>query len=95
MAIVSNAIILSFHLKTKPNELERKIARPLGIIFWALSLCCLGVGVGNYISASFAPLPFLLLCRFSLRTLSSPPLFRLGPAEVTTLVFYGRLRDGY
>lgn len=69
MAIVSNAIILSFHLKTKPNELERKIARPLGIIFWALSLCCLGVGVGNYISA------FLLyrfaLCSFPLQIFSS------------------------
>ena len=56
MAIVSNAIVLSFHLKTKPNELELKIARPLGIVFWALSLCCLGAGVGNYISTSLSPL---------------------------------------
>lgn len=50
MAIVSNAIVLSFHLKLQPSELELRMARPLGIVFWVLSMCCLGLGVGNYIS---------------------------------------------
>lgn len=76
MAIVSNAIILSFHLKTRPNDLELKVAKPLGIVFWALSLCCLGAGVGNYISASpphppVPPCPFpLQALPFSLRSIS-------------------------
>jgi hypothetical protein len=52
MAIVSVAIVLSFHLKRKPSELEKRMATPLGSIFWALSLASLGMGVGNYISAS-------------------------------------------
>jgi hypothetical protein len=25
------------------------MARPLGVIFWILSLCCLALGFGNYI----------------------------------------------
>ncbi|KAL2106316.1 hypothetical protein VUR80DRAFT_6889 [Thermomyces stellatus] len=50
MAIVSNAIVLSFHLKSQPSDLELRMAKPLGIVFWALSLCCLGLGVGNYIT---------------------------------------------
>ncbi|SPN98591.1 related to DUF domain protein [Cephalotrichum gorgonifer] len=50
MAIVSNAIVLSFHLKSQPSELEMRMSKPLGIVFWALSLCCLGLGAGNYIT---------------------------------------------
>jgi hypothetical protein len=56
MAVVSNAIVLSFHLKSHPSTLELRMAKPLGIVFWVLSLCCLGVGVGNYVSMSFVPL---------------------------------------
>lgn len=50
MAIVSVAIVLSFHLKSQPSALEKKFALPLGIIFWILSLSCLLSGLANYIS---------------------------------------------
>jgi hypothetical protein len=49
MAVVSLAIVISFHLKTEPTKLELRMARPLGIIFWLLSLSCLAMGFGNYI----------------------------------------------
>lgn len=49
MAIVSIAIVVSFHLKSKPSELELRMALPLGIVFWFLALGCLLVGFGNYI----------------------------------------------
>ena len=52
MAIVSVAIILSFHLRKTATEIELRMARPLGAIFWILSVACLGVGMSNYISAS-------------------------------------------
>lgn len=52
MAIVAIAIVLSFHLKSQPSHLELRMARPLGIIFWLLSLSCLVLGFGNYISSS-------------------------------------------
>ncbi|KAJ4367374.1 hypothetical protein N0V83_006956 [Neocucurbitaria cava] len=50
MAIVSVAIVLSFHLKSKPSALEKRFAVPLGIIFWILSLACLLSGLSNYIN---------------------------------------------
>ncbi|KIN00309.1 hypothetical protein OIDMADRAFT_19468 [Oidiodendron maius Zn] len=49
MAVVSLAIVISFHLKSEPTKLELRMARPLGIIFWLLSLSCLVMGFGNYI----------------------------------------------
>jgi hypothetical protein len=49
MAVVSIAIVVSFHLKSEPSHLELRMARPLGIIFWLLSLSCLALGFGNYI----------------------------------------------
>ncbi|KAI1377733.1 hypothetical protein F4677DRAFT_45823 [Hypoxylon crocopeplum] len=49
MAIVAIAIVLSFHLKSQPSHLELRMAQPLGIIFWLLSLSCLVLGLGNYI----------------------------------------------
>ncbi|PBP17395.1 hypothetical protein BUE80_DR011827 [Diplocarpon rosae] len=49
MAIVSIAIVVSFHLKLQPSALELRMAKPLGIIFWLLSLSCLALGFGNYI----------------------------------------------
>ncbi|ROT41820.1 hypothetical protein SODALDRAFT_326002 [Sodiomyces alkalinus F11] len=49
MSVVSVAIVLSFHLKNQPSELELRMARPLGATFWALSVCCLFLGVGNYV----------------------------------------------
>jgi hypothetical protein len=50
MAVVAVAIVLSFHLKNQPSPLELRMARPLGIIFWLLSVLTLFVGVANYIS---------------------------------------------
>ena len=50
MAVVSVAIVLSFHLKHQPTLMELRMAKPLGITFWVLSVICLGLGVANYIS---------------------------------------------
>ncbi|KAK5998558.1 hypothetical protein PT974_00939 [Cladobotryum mycophilum] len=49
MAIVSVAITVSFHLKGQPSDIERRMAKPLGAIFWLLSLLTLFVGCANYI----------------------------------------------
>ena len=49
LAIVAIAIVISFHLKHRPTKLERKLALPLGLVFWFLGLLCLGVGFANYI----------------------------------------------
>lgn len=49
MAIVSVAIVLSFHVKNQPSAAELAMARPLGVLFWLLSVACLLVGLGNYI----------------------------------------------
>ncbi|KAF1829302.1 hypothetical protein BDW02DRAFT_510254 [Decorospora gaudefroyi] len=50
MAIVSVAIVLSFHLNSKPSPLEKRFALPLGIIFWLLSMACMVSGLSNYIN---------------------------------------------
>ncbi|KJZ79850.1 hypothetical protein HIM_00564 [Hirsutella minnesotensis 3608] len=56
MAILSVAITLSFHLNHEPTHFERRMAKPLGLVFWLLSVAILLVGVGNYISSSpFCP----------------------------------------
>ncbi|OJJ44999.1 hypothetical protein ASPZODRAFT_134425 [Penicilliopsis zonata CBS 506.65] len=49
LAIVSMAIIISFHFKSQPTRLERKMALPLGLVFWLLSLACLANGFANYV----------------------------------------------
>ena len=49
MAIVSVAIIISFHLKSQPSDVERRFALPFGLVFWFLSLACLASGLANYI----------------------------------------------
>ncbi|KAK5696555.1 hypothetical protein LTR97_007858 [Elasticomyces elasticus] len=51
MAIVAVAIMISFHLKHQPTDIERRLALPFGIIFWFLALACLFSGLSNYISA--------------------------------------------
>ncbi|RDL39805.1 uncharacterized protein BP5553_04145 [Venustampulla echinocandica] len=48
MCIVAVAIVVSFHLKVQPTDLELRMARPLGIAFWCLSVVCLVMGMGNY-----------------------------------------------
>lgn len=49
MAIVSVAIVMSFHLKSQPTETEKKLALPFGIVFWFLAIACLASGIANYI----------------------------------------------
>ncbi|RCI09413.1 hypothetical protein L249_3689 [Ophiocordyceps polyrhachis-furcata BCC 54312] len=49
MTVVAVAMTVSFQLNQKPSQLERRIARPLGIAFWLLSLVTLFMGLGNYI----------------------------------------------
>lgn len=48
MATVSVAVVSSFHLKHEPSDVERRIALPVGIIFWLLALSCLIAGTTNY-----------------------------------------------
>lgn len=67
MAIVSVAITVSFHIKGTPSDLERRVAKPLGGIFWVLSVVTLALGAGNYIrefrpslSAIYLPLSSLV-----------------------------------
>jgi uncharacterized membrane protein YidH (DUF202 family) len=48
LAVVAVAIIISFHFREQPSVLERRMALPLGIIFWLLSLTCLVNGFANY-----------------------------------------------
>ncbi|KXJ92172.1 hypothetical protein Micbo1qcDRAFT_175157 [Microdochium bolleyi] len=50
MAVVAVAITLSFHLKSKPTDVELRMARPLGLIFWLLAVACLALGFGNYMN---------------------------------------------
>ncbi|KAL8382746.1 hypothetical protein RB595_006504 [Gaeumannomyces hyphopodioides] len=49
MALVSSAIVMSFHLKNQPSAIELRMAKPLGLVFWFLSLACLALGLANYI----------------------------------------------
>lgn len=49
MSIVSIAIITSFHLKNQPTQLEKRIAAPVGLVFWVLSMACLVMGCENYL----------------------------------------------
>ena len=49
MAIVAVAIVISFHIKNEPTKVERKTAYPVGLVFGALALACLGSGVAGYV----------------------------------------------
>ena len=49
MSIVSVAIVISFHLKSQPTSVERRLALPFGMIFWLLSLACMASGFANYV----------------------------------------------
>jgi len=49
MSIVAVAILISFHLKNSPTELEKRVALPFGLIFWLLAIACLGSGLNNYV----------------------------------------------
>ncbi len=49
MAIVSVAIMISFHLKNEPTHIEKQLALPVGLLFWVLSFACLANGFANYV----------------------------------------------
>ncbi|KAL8749509.1 MAG: hypothetical protein Q9184_006782 [Pyrenodesmia sp. 2 TL-2023] len=49
MAIVSVAIIISFHLKNQPTHMEKRVSLPVGLLFWVLSVACLANGLANYV----------------------------------------------
>ncbi|KAF6229267.1 hypothetical protein HO133_007383 [Letharia lupina] len=49
MSVVSVAIVISFHLKSQPTSIEKRIALPVGLIFWFLSVACLASGFANYV----------------------------------------------
>ncbi|KAL9597295.1 MAG: hypothetical protein Q9219_005219 [cf. Caloplaca sp. 3 TL-2023] len=49
MAIVSVAIMISFHLKHEPTAVEKRVALPVGVLFWVLSFACLANGFANYV----------------------------------------------
>lgn len=49
LAVVGIAILISFHLKNQPSALERRLAFPLGLIFWLLALACLVSGFSLYV----------------------------------------------
>lgn len=48
LAVVSVAILINFHLKSQPSDLEVRLSHPLGIVFWLLALACLATGCGIY-----------------------------------------------
>lgn len=76
MAIVSVAIVLSFHLKSQPTPAELAMATPLGVVFWLLSVACLLAGLGNYIREFFFFVLYLLFVSFFLSSVSS--LLKIG-----------------
>ena len=47
---MSVAVVISFHLKTQPTSIEKRIALPVGLIFWVLSIACLASGFANYVT---------------------------------------------
>jgi len=49
LAVVSVAILINFHLKHQTTKLEQRLSRPLGLVFFVLSLACLASGFANYI----------------------------------------------
>ena len=57
MAVLSVAITLSFHLKHRATELERRVAKPLGAVFWLLSVAMLALGLANYVGTCPPPPP--------------------------------------
>lgn len=49
MAVVGAAIIVTYHIKSAPGEVEKEAAKPLGTVFCVLSLGCLLSGAGTYV----------------------------------------------
>jgi hypothetical protein len=74
MSIVSIAIVISFHLKSQPSRLELRMAKPLGIIFWGLSVSCLFLGFGNYVKTvnKYSRRAAIVQTGWKTQTVSSP-----------------------
>lgn len=49
LAIISVAITMQFQLKEPPTKLEKKMALPLGILFWLMALLSFCTGLANYV----------------------------------------------
>lgn len=49
LSLVAVAIMISFHFRAQPTALERRMALPLSVVFWVLSLVCLVNGCANYV----------------------------------------------
>ncbi|KAI5293863.1 hypothetical protein KEM52_005089 [Ascosphaera acerosa] len=59
LSVVSCAVLVSFQLRARatgpsdpagPTDLEARVARPLGIVFWLLAVSALANGFANYVS---------------------------------------------
>lgn len=93
MAVVSVAIVISFHLKHEPTPLEKRLALPFGIIFWLLALACLASGTANYIKTvtQYSRRRALVQSGWKTQVVSAIPpfnfcLFRTDGVQVFTVV---------
>ena len=76
MSVVSVAIIISFHLKSQPTSIERRVALPFGMLFWLLSLACLASGFANYVSTVTKYSRRQALVQSGWKTQAVSPVFR-------------------
>lgn len=76
LAIVSLAILTSYHLKHYPSKFERQISLPLGIIFFCLSLTSLVAGWMTYVKT---------IVRYARKA----ALVQRGPVDGLLLIFVG------
>lgn len=92
MAVVSVAILISFHLKNQPSPLERKIALPFGIIFWFLALACLASGTANYIKTveKYSKRQALVQTGWKTQMVTPGPLFSCGILLTSSPGLYNR-----
>ena len=96
MAVVSVAIVISFHLKSQPTSVERRIALPVGLVFWLLSLACLISGFSNYVKTvrKYARRKALVqsgwktqvVCQFRFHALGKSPFQLANTRKIFTIV---------
>ena len=95
MAVVSVAIVISFHLKSRPSPIERRIAFPLGLVFWLLSLACLASGFANYIKTvtKYSRRQALVQSGWKTQIVSTLCVLGSGSMRGGNLRFYGEDED--
>ncbi|KAK6350250.1 hypothetical protein TWF696_006485 [Orbilia brochopaga] len=49
LCVMSLAVMTTFHFTSQPTKLERRVAFPLGLVFWILAMLSLACGVANYL----------------------------------------------